>query len=161
MNRVLARAWNTYVFREKSKLTTDDPVEGLRLNDLPKAQATISRVRQELATAKILVESQRMEELLGEFPNAKALWMFRDYRSAAASSVKNFGKSVGYDDLRPIAEGDPTNWRSEGASPAVRETVARLFADKLDPIEAAAMFWWARNQLILEADPVEALCTAD
>ena len=71
-----------------------------------------------------------------------------DPHAVAASNVRRFGPAVILENLRPIAAGDPVDWRSEGASADVRATIGRFLAESPTPEEAAALFWWARNRLV-------------
>ena len=67
-----------------------------------------------------------------------------------------FGDRNGIKNLRSIAEGS-RNWRAEGASDHVQSIVRDRFAESMNPWDAAALFWWARNMLYFERslDPAE------
>jgi hypothetical protein len=121
--------------------------DGIRLNPLPDVAAVLSRVPAPLVVMKPLVETQRVSTLLSYFPNAKALFMYRRYADVASSDLRKFGPRNAIDNIRPIATGDTHNWRSAGATPAVRAQVARFFSESMNPNDAAALFWFARNQL--------------
>ena len=42
------------------------------------------------------------------------------------------------------------NWRCRGATHETRERVIELLRDGLEPLDAAALFWWTRNQLYFD-----------
>jgi hypothetical protein len=79
--------------------------------------------------------------------------------------MQAFGMDVGINDLRPIVAGDPNNWRSEHVSPAVQQIVKAHFSETMNPYDAAALFWYARNQLFfeqaLDQNPRIMLCRYD
>jgi hypothetical protein len=124
----------------------------IRLNPLPDVAAVLSRVPAPLVVAKPLVETQRVHTLLNYFPDSKALFMYRRYSDVASSDLRMFGPQNAIDNIRPIAAGNTHNWRSAGATPAVREQISRFFAESMNPNDAAALFWYARNQLYFDLD---------
>ena len=139
------------VFGEYSMLSCVGK-DGIRLNPLPDVAAVLSRVPAPLVVMKPLVETQRVRTLLNYFPNAKALFMYRHYSDVASSDLQKFGPRNAIDNIRPIAIGDTHNWRSAGASTAVRERIAQFFSENMNPNDAAALFWFARNQLYYDLE---------
>jgi hypothetical protein len=139
------------VFNEFSALSCVGK-DGIRLNPLPDVAAVISRVPAPLVVAKPLVETQRLRTLLNYFPGAKALFMYRRYTDVASSDLSKFGPRNAIDNIRPIAVGDTHDWRSAGASAAVRAHVAKFYSDTMSPNDAAALFWFARNQLYYDLE---------
>ena len=100
-----------------------------------------------LVIAKPLMESQRTLELLDEFPNAKAIWAHRGYAGVANSRVKKFGEEVQFKLIRLIVEGDESEWSSEQLPAELRETVREVWQDDMTAYDAAALFWYIRNEL--------------
>lgn len=149
------------VFHEFSVLSSRDKA-GIRLNPLPDVAAILGRVRAPLVVTKPLVETQRIGTLLNYFPGSRALFMYRRYSDVASSDLAKFGPRNAIDNIRPIATGDAYNWRSIGASAAVRECVGRFYSESMNPNDAAALFWYARNSLYydlnLAARPEVMLC---
>lgn len=137
------------VFSEFSTLSSGDKTR-IRLNPLPDVAAIIGRVRAPLVVCKPLVETQRVGTLLNYFPGARALFMYRRYADVASSDLKKFGPRNAIDNVRPIAMGDAHNWRSIGSSAAVRECVRRFYSESMNPQDAAALFWYARNSLYFD-----------
>jgi len=97
--------------------------------------------------SKPLVESQNLNALLDEFSEAKALWIFRHYQDVARSNVRFFREGTSHGDLKPIVAFDQTNWRAEHMDPADIETIRGLYSPDMDPYDAAALLWYARNSL--------------
>jgi hypothetical protein len=151
MTRMFDADRDCRVFGEFSALSAVGK-DGIRLNPLPDVAAVVSRVPAPLVVMKPLVETQRLRTLLNYFPNAKGLFMYRRYADVASSDLKKFGPRNAIDNIRPIALGDTHNWRSAGASVAVREHISRFFADDMNPNDAAALFWFARNQLYFDLE---------
>jgi len=138
------------VFDEFSVLSSDDRVEGLRLNAIEEVRERFQRSPAHLIVAKPLVESQRLAALLDEFEDSRAVWMFRRYTDVINSNMKRFGLDNGFHDLQPIFDGDETNWRAEGLEPDVVTTIRSFDRAKLSRTDAAALFWYARNSLLFK-----------
>jgi hypothetical protein len=151
MSRLFDADRDCRVFGEFSALSSVGK-DGIRLNPLPDVAAVLSRVPAPLVVMKPLVETQRVRTLLNYFPHAKALFMYRGYADVASSDLSKFGPRNAIDNIRPIATGDTHNWRSAGATPALRERVARYFSESMNPNDAAALFWFARNQLYYDLE---------
>ena len=150
MLRILERDMQSRVYGEFSELSLG-PNRTL-LKPLPEVKAIIDRDSAPFVVVKPLVETQRLPEFFQHFPNAKVLWMYRHYKDVASSNLKNFGENNGVDDLRPIAQGDPDNWRSSHASLEVQALAKQYFSEDMSPTDAAALFWCARNSLYFDMD---------
>lgn len=150
MMHILEKDYATSIYHEQSILSSGDKVEHLRLNALDYVQKVLTRDRAYFIVLKPLVESQRTTALLDVFSNAKALWMYRSYHDVVNSNLKRFGLQNGISDIRPIAQGDSDNWRSTGVSAHVRAIVQEHFAEGMNPYDAGALFWFARNSLYFE-----------
>lgn len=150
LSRVFERDLNVRVYGERSELTTQDNQHNIRLNDLDAVRDTVSSVKAPLVVLKPLVESQRVPQLLAEFPGSVAIWIYRDFKDVAFSNRNRFGAHNGIEDIRPIACMDSGDWRSEHASEEVRVLISRFFSDDMNPYDAAVLFWLARNALFFE-----------
>lgn len=165
LTRVFFRDFNVKVYRETSQLSSHDqesPGRKLRLNAFEHIQAVFAKDRAPLIVLKPLVESQRANEFLDFFPNAKGLWLYRHYKDVAKSSLQAFGMDTGIRDLRPIVMAEKNNWRSEYVPPTIRAVVQHYFSETMNPYDAAALFWYVRNhlffELMLEHNPRILLC---
>ena len=87
---------------------------------------------------------------MGAAGAVKAVWMLRHYRGVARSNVSRFGMDNPYRDLQPIRSRDALDWRYRGATEETWETVTALLNRRLTPFDAAALFWWTRNQLYFD-----------
>jgi len=150
MQDILQRDMQSKVYREFSKLSDQDREFGIRLNPLETVRKTIEADRAGLIVLKPLVESQNALKLLEAFENARILWMYRDFRDAAASSINMFGPDAGRYDLQSIVDNRPGDWRAEGLSDELRTIVADNFSPDMPPHDATALFWFVRNSWLFE-----------
>jgi hypothetical protein len=152
MQNIFNKDLNTKCYHEFSEISSNDPLGGIRLNSLDLVKKEFSTLKAPLIVLKPLVESQNVPELLSYFDNSLALWMFRNYKDVALSNIKRFGVPNGINDLRPIVNGEPDNWRSEKVADHVRNTVAKYFSEGMNPYDAAVLFWWARNSIFFDLE---------
>jgi hypothetical protein len=162
MTRILEADWEAKVYPEHSKLSSGDTLDGLRLNPYPEVRDVIARDRYPLVVLKPLVESQNTDHLLHAFPGSRAVWMLRHYKDVAVSNLDRFGISNGIKNLRFIVSGQDQNWRAEGLPAEMVDLVKSHFSERMDPYDAAALFWYVRNtfffDLALGAEPAVKIC---
>lgn len=151
MNRIFTRDLNISVYRESSKLSSKDPnSKKLRLNSYEEIDREFKKNRAKYIVLKPVVETQNTFELLNYFPNSKALWMYRNYQDFVQSNMKRFIPDSGKNALRAILEKERTNWRSEKVSDYVHSTILKYYKPEISRYDAAALFWFARNQLFYD-----------
>lgn len=144
-----------------SPLTDKTPRESgltVRLNPLEDVERVIAATPEAVRIVKPLVESQRATELLARFPGSCGYWLYRDVREVAASMLQKWGPPAGAPHLwQVIDESDPANWRAQNVPAAVRAKLRELYRPDMAAADAAALFWWARNELFfaqgLDRDP--------
>jgi hypothetical protein len=68
----------------------------------------------------------------------------------ASSNLRLFGIKNGINDLRPIVENQPDNWRAEKVSDNTRKIILKYFSENMNPYDAAVLFWLARNHPLFE-----------
>jgi hypothetical protein len=147
MTDILGRDPAAKVYPEHSALSARDRRHGLRLAPLPDVASRVAASHFPLIVMKPLVESQRTPSLLDGIPRARGLWMFRHYADVARSNLERFGRGNGIRNLRSIAERRSGDWRSESVPDEVDRVVQAHFSESMNPGDAAALFWWARNHL--------------
>ncbi len=159
---ILDRSWRVIVLGEMDpKLVSDTDSETLRWRPLSDVASTLKGLPFELVVVKPLAESHRTTELLDTLPNSKAIWMLRNYLSVATSNLAKFGSDNGHRDLAKLVSGDACEWRAQ-SSEDVRERIEAFMTTGLSDLDAAALFWWARNHLyfdqrLMEDDRVRVL----
>lgn len=150
MSDIFHRDLDAKSYGEYSNLTSQDKVEGLRLNPLDSVCKELDKSKTPLTVIKPLVESQNAVRLLESFSGSYVLWVYRNYRDVAQSNINKFGILNGINDLRPIVDNEPNNWRSEKVSESTREIVSTFFSEKMNPPDAHLLCWYARNVLFFE-----------
>jgi len=150
VQNILQRDIRSKVYGEFSKLSAGDHEHRIRLNPLDSVRKTIEAERADLIVLKPLVESQNALKLLEALDNAKVLWMYRDYRDSAISNINMFGRDAGVNDLTSIIENRDGDWRAEGLRTELRGIVSANFSSDMDPHDAAALFWFVRNNWFFE-----------
>ncbi|GAB5472900.1 MAG: hypothetical protein Mars2KO_09990 [Maribacter sp.] len=151
LSGIFEKDWKIKNFSEKSILSSSDP-KRLRLDPLPEVLKKMHRTNAPVVALKPLVESQNTVKLLDYFKNSKAIWVFRNYKDVAASNLKKFGRNNGMNNLRPLIENKPGNWRSDKVSEKTRAVVNQFFSEDMVQEDAAALFWYCRNILFFEQD---------
>jgi hypothetical protein len=149
MLRVFFWDKDNVVYREGSSLSTNDPLH-LRLDSLELVAQRLRDNRAPLVVLKPLVESQNALKIMEALPEARPIWLYRNYLDVVASNLRKFGERNGIDDIRPIAHEIADNWRSDNVSDYTRSIIQRYFAEDMSIYDAAALFWFARNQLFFE-----------
>ena len=147
---LLDRSWRVLIMEEHDRrLVGDDPNE----TAWQEGSIVFRRIRAlpfEVVAVKPLVESYRAAELLDTAGRATAIWMLRHYLDVSLSNLRRFGLGNAHRDLEPFLTGDSMNWRCRGATEETRERVVALLRNGLEPLDAAALFWWTRNQLYFD-----------
>ena len=148
----LDRSWRVLILEEHDRRLVG-PGPGLEETTWQEYSTVLGRIRRlpfEVVAAKPLVESASATALMDAVGAVKALWMLRHYPEVARSNVSRFGMDNPYRDLEPIRSRDAQDWRYRGATEETCETVTDLLSRKLTPFDAAALFWWTRNQLYFD-----------
>lgn len=150
VQQILQRDMRSKVYGEFSKLSSQDREHRIRLNPLDSVRDAINADRADLIVMKPLVESQNALKMLDAFENAKVLWMYRDFRDTAVSSINLFGPDVGLNELKSVIDNRKGDWRAEGLSSELRDIVAANYSPDMDPHDAAGLFWFVRNSWLFE-----------
>jgi len=138
---------DSVTYDEVSPLSAGDHAQHLRWTDPELVRRRVTADRAPLVVAKPLVESQNTAFWLDMFPGSRAIWAFRHFSDVASSNVDFFRSGNSMDDLVPILAGDETSWKAQHLAPDDRDTIMGLHRPDLDPLDAAALFWFARNSL--------------
>jgi hypothetical protein len=147
MTEIFSRDADAKVFGEYSVLSGQDRRDRLRLAPLDVVAGRLRRSRYPLIVMKPLVESQRADELLSALPHARALWLYRDVADVARSNLNLFGQENGIRNLERLLSARAGDWRGERVPGEIRKVIQSHFSTSMDPLDAAALFWWARNSL--------------
>jgi hypothetical protein len=148
----LDRSWRVLILEEHDRRLVRPGTgrEETSWQEYPTVLRRIRRLPFEVVTAKPLVESASATALMDAAEGVKAVWMLRHYWTVARSNVSRFGIDNPHRDLRPIRSRDTNDWRYRGTTDETWETVNDLLNRRLTPFDAAALFWWTRNQLYFD-----------
>jgi hypothetical protein len=146
----LDRSWRILILEEHDRRLVRPGRGETAWQEYSTVLGRIRRLPFEVVAAKPLVESASATTLMDAFGAVKALWMLRSYPEVARSNVSRFGADNPYRDLEPIRSRDALDWRYLGVTEETWETVAALLNRRLTPLDAAALFWWTRNQLYFD-----------
>jgi len=146
----LDRSWRVLILEEHDRRLVRPGRGETTWQEYSTVLGRIRRLPFEVVAAKPLVESASATALMDAVGAVKALWMLRHYPEVARSNVSRFGMDNPYRDLEPIRSRDAQDWRYRGATEETCETVTDLLSRKLTPFDAAALFWWTRNQLYFD-----------
>jgi hypothetical protein len=122
----------------------------IRLNPLGSVKKIIAKNKASLVILKPLVETQNAIKLLEFFPRSKAIWAYRNYKDVAFSNLRHFGLQNGINNLEPIVMNQSDNWRAENVPDYIRKIVLKYFDKNMNPYDAAALFWYVRNNFFFE-----------
>jgi hypothetical protein len=146
----LDRSWRVFILEEHDRRLVGPGPEETTWQEYPIVLERIRRLPFEVVAAKPLVESASATALMDAAGAVKAIWMLRPYPEVARSNVRRFGKDNPYRDLQPIRSRDALDWRYRGTTEETWERVTALMNRRLTPFDAAALFWWTRNQLYFD-----------
>lgn len=99
--------------------------------------------------AKPLIDMHKLPSFLAYF-RGKAIWMYRDYRDVVASNLARFGSGNGFATLEPILAKDVNDWKAKRVRPSLGHKIRQMYADGVTDEEAAALFWYVRNDLYFD-----------
>ena len=160
MLRAIDQDWDAKVFGEFSAINLPagpglpgrDPRgrHSIRMRPLTEVNARLQRLHFPIVALKPLAESQRANQILTAVQRSRAIWMYRDYHDVSRSIVRAFGADVHRRNLEPIIDDEAGNWRAELVAKDVRTTVAEHYSPAMDPLDGAALFWYARNRLYFD-----------
>ncbi|HEX3219141.1 MAG TPA: sulfotransferase [Candidatus Limnocylindria bacterium] len=143
---LLDQSPQTLVFYEEDRNVMD----AYRLRSTRVIDRTLAGSRAPFLVFKPLTESQHAARLLAHYGEGRGIWMFRDYRAVAASAAahwpglhRRWVAAV----REGVAGGEP--WQTESMSAEVRDIILSA-GTQLSDVEAAALFWFARNALLFE-----------
>jgi len=99
---------------------------------------------------KPICESHRALEFLQRFPNARVIWIFRDYRDAVNSAAKKWTSALRH--VRNLAAGDlrRAGWRAGGLTQEKLALVRDWCTPDLTVTGAHGIMWYLRNSLFFE-----------
>lgn len=146
----LDRSWRVLILEEHDRRLVEPGPEGETWQEYSTVLGRIRRLPFEVVAAKPLAESASATKLMDAAGAVKAVWMLRHYSEVARSNVSRFGMDNPHRDLQPIRSRNATDWRYKGMTEETWKTITALLDRELTSLDAAALFWWTRNQLYFD-----------
>jgi hypothetical protein len=148
MVRIFERDLRTSVFSEGNEAVTDKAPRGKRpLKPLPVLQTVVGRAPTSLVVMKPLADMHRLPTLLKAFAGAKSVWMVRHYKDVVRSNLAKWGQTNGIRNLREFVENPAGSWQPDMVPDRVCQAALALYAENMNPHDAAALVWLIRNGL--------------
>ena len=123
--------------------------QDFRLRDSVAVRQLIQRSRLPFVCFKPICDSHRIHQLLDDFPDARCVWIYRDFRDVANSSLRKFDAPTRA--IRLVCTNqEGGGWFQEGVSPAVAAVLRQVYTPDLSAFDLSCLVWWARNQIVLE-----------
>jgi hypothetical protein len=98
---------------------------------------------------KIIADSHILPAIMRGLPDAKVIWMYREYSANAASRLKKFPHATAA--IRAVCEGRlGGGWFAEGVSTAIRRSLQGLDRSGFSDFDYACLVWWVRNQIFFD-----------
>lgn len=108
------------------------------------------RSKARVMVVKALCELDLLPTLLREFSPSRAVWVVRHWRDSVHSQLRSFPRHPGWI-RRTLADPSEGGWIGRGLNrQLLMEARSLASGDALDDVEAAALFWWFRNRLLVD-----------
>ena len=129
--------------------------EAFRLREADEIRELLQEARLPFLCFKPICDSHHVGRLLQDFPDAHCIWIYRDFRDVAHSSLRKFEAPTRA--IRLVCKGeDGGGWFQEGLSPAVAAVLRDVYRPDLPAFDLSCLVWWARNRIILEQGVADA-----
>ena len=103
---------------------------------------------------KPLLDSDDFKNILHSYQPSYGIWVVRDYRDVVNSHTVRWTDMA--DTLRAIAAGEmQDDWRAKGLTIDGQQTLKKFANEHLGNESAVALFWYLRNQMMLETRSLE------
>jgi hypothetical protein len=126
-----------------------------RIKDRQTREALVSRSNAKRVIFKPVCDSHKTGELVAGHEDARAVWVYRDYRDVANSAVQRWGE-MSLDWVRDLARGGGDwgrrQWNRELMNSERQARIEELCDENLNPHGAAAVFWYLVNESFFDQE---------
>lgn len=145
--QTIERCPYTWVYYESTNAAF---LEG-RLRSVETIRRVIENSYSRALVFKPLEETHLADQMLAIHPKARIIWVYRRYPDVANSATRRWGDHQ-KDAIRWIKMGewDRLTWRGERLPAGLVELVSDLYSDDMSAEDAAALFWYLRNQFYFD-----------
>jgi hypothetical protein len=139
----LGTTWQIEAFNE------DHPIafKNWRLERLDIIEEVIKRCPAPIALFKPILSTTQSNEFLIRFPDAKILFVFRNYHDVINSSLKRFGVENRIDHLRSWVLDDFAEFCFAPPPERTKQFIRSLWNPLINPETGAALYWLFYNRL--------------
>ncbi len=112
--------------------------------------ALIERSTAQCVLFKPICDSHLALDLFADHPESKVIWIYRDYRDVANSSIAYWGDQAKLfieDLLDGGGDWGVSQWNREKVTEACLRELGQACSEGLTPHGGCALFWWMRNDL--------------
>ncbi len=129
----------------------DSPVfRDYRIRSADTVRALLAEAHFPAVALKPICDSHRIRDLRRDFPDGHLIWLYRDFRDVANSSLRKFDGATRA--VRLVCTGRPGGgWFREGISPPVENILRDAWHPHLTDFDLACLAWWARNRPVIES----------
>lgn len=121
-----------------------------RLRGTDDIRRVVEKSRYPFVCFKPISDSHQILKLFQAFPDGHFIWLYRDYRDTANSSLRKFAGATRA--IRLVCTGQQGGgWFQDGISPPVEKVLRDVYRPDLPDFDLACLVWWARNQIIFES----------
>ncbi|MCC5958850.1 MAG: sulfotransferase domain-containing protein [Rhodobacteraceae bacterium] len=119
------------------------------LRDLEIINDLVNKSKYDFVCFKPICDSHKAIEIMSYFLDAKALWVFRNFRDSALSALKKFKNPTRA--IRIVCRGEPGGgWFQDGVSEDMAAKLRLVYREDMSDFDLACLVWWARNQIYIE-----------
>jgi hypothetical protein len=143
---VLDRSPETRVYQEYDRAA----FRRWRLRPAAERAALLRQARCRRVVYKPLQDSQHVDRLLAEHPDARVVWVLRRYPAVARSWTAKWGEALRAPLRRLATEPDCDHWLAERMPEARHARVRELYREDLPVPTGAALRWFLRNEIFFD-----------
>lgn len=147
LTNCLDSCWRTAAFNESD----DDAFTGYALKSNEVISGLVKSSKASHVVFKSIADSSRASELIELFPQAKIIWIFRDYQDVVNSAMKKWTEHNKYLSY-VLHEPEKAGWRSQNLPESLLETIRLHFDRGISDTSARALIWYVRNSMFFEQE---------
>jgi hypothetical protein len=139
---------DTYVFHERDPRAYED----YEMRAVSRMRELVNGVAPTVVIVKALCESQDLSRLLDAFDDARAIWMYRDFRDVINSNLRSQTfRFAGRNYIDEVVQ-DPQRggWRGRGMTAETLAAIRAEYSPDISNDTALALFWYYRNMLFFD-----------
>ncbi len=120
-----------------------------RIRSFDIIQSLIKKSKAPFICFKPISDSHLISEFINLFPEGRFIWVYRDYRDVANSSLRRFNHAVHAIKL-VCKDQKGGGWFQEGISTETAAILKELNFTEFSEFDWACLVWWVRNRIFIE-----------